>query len=272
MHARAQLAAAAHELLDAQRLQREGDVHDRGRVALGRGEVDDAAAREQVQAPVAEVVLLDERPDLAHVAGASSRSAPQVDLDVEVAGVGEHGAVLHALEVLAPSTSRVARDGDEDVAALGRVERGHDLEALHARLERRDRVDLADDDRGARAARPLGDAAARPAVAEDDERAAGEQQVRRAQDAVERRLAGPVAVVEDALGARLVDRETGHASRPSASRRADADEARRRLLDRRRAGRPARSGPAACRTVIRSAPSSIVTCGSPASSAPTFAA
>jgi len=59
----------ADELLDAQGLERERHVHHRRRMALGRSEVHDAAAREQVQAAVAEVVLLDERADLAHAAG-----------------------------------------------------------------------------------------------------------------------------------------------------------------------------------------------------------
>ena len=61
--------AVAHEVLDAQRLQRERHVHHRGGMALRRGEVDDAAAGEEVQPAVAEVVLLDERADLAHAAG-----------------------------------------------------------------------------------------------------------------------------------------------------------------------------------------------------------
>ena len=101
----------------------------------------------------------------------------------------------------------VARDGDEDVAALGRDERRHHLEALHARLERAHRVDLADDHLGAGAAGAQRDALAGAAVAEHDDRLARQQQVRRAQDAVERRLAGAVVVVEEALGARLVDRD-----------------------------------------------------------------
>src|SRR5215218_8015129 len=69
------------------------------------------------------------------------------------------------------------------------------------------RSDLADDHRRARAACALGDAAAGEAVAEQDEGVPGEQQVGGAQDAVERRLAGAVAVVERPLGERLVDRE-----------------------------------------------------------------
>ena len=99
-------------------------------------------------------------------------------------------------------------------------QRRHHLVAGHPRLERAQRVDLADDHRGAGAAGALGDPLAGPAVPDDDERVAGEQHVAGADDPVERRLAGAVAVVERALGARLVDREhRARTSSPSASSR-----------------------------------------------------
>ena len=234
------------------------------------GEVDDAPRGEQVQAAVAEVVLLDERQHVARRSRPTARSVVEVDLDVEVAGVGEHGAVLHALEVLAAQHVARAGDGDEDVAALRRLQRRHHLEALHPRLERAQRVDLADDDLGARAARALRHAAPGPAVAEHDERLAGEQQVRGAQDPVERRLAGAVAVVEDALGARLVDRDDRAGEPPRGLQRADAQQPRGRLLGA--AEQPlARARPASCSSMSRSAPSSSVTCGRAAATAPTCA-
>jgi hypothetical protein len=121
-----------------------------------------------------------------------------------------------------------AGDGEEDVAALGGLERGEHVEALHPRLERAQRVDLADDDRRAGAAGAQGDAAARPAVAEDDDGLAGEQHVRRADDAVERRLARAEAVVERALGVGLVDRE----HRAAEVERAQVHEAAAGLLGR----------------------------------------
>ena len=102
---------------------------------------------EQVEPPVAEVVLLDERQHLAHASDAAARSAVEVDLDVEVAGVGEHRAVLHAREVLGAAGRRgepvtVTKTSPRAAASSAR----HHLEALHARLERAHRVDLADDD------------------------------------------------------------------------------------------------------------------------------
>ena len=86
-------------------------------------------------------------------------------------------------------------------------------------LERPHRVDLGDDHVRALPLRPRCDAAADPAVAGDDEPLAGEQDVRRADDPVDRRLARAVAVVEHVLRLRLVDgddREAELARRPRA--------------------------------------------------------
>src|SRR4051794_2876469 len=101
MHAGGQRALRRGEVLDRERLQREGEVHDRRGVTLAGGEVDHAPGGQQVQpAPVGERVLLDQRPHpTGRPAGRAQRR--EVDLDVEVAGVGQHRAVLHPLEVLA---------------------------------------------------------------------------------------------------------------------------------------------------------------------------
>ena len=147
-------------------------------------------------------------------------------------GVGQHRVVGHPLEVLAAQHVARAGDGDEDLAALGGLERRHDLEALHARLERAHRIDLADDDAGPRAPGALRDAAAGPAVAEHDDGAPGEEEVRRAQDAVERRLAGAVAVVERALGLRLVHGQDRAVRAALGLHRAHPQQAGRRLLGR----------------------------------------
>ena len=137
-----------------------------------------------------------------------------VDLDVEVAGVGDDGAVAHHLEVLGAQHVLVAGDGDEDVTAARGIGDGHHAVAVHDGLQRAHRVDLEDDHVGAHAARTIGDAAAREAVARDDHGAPGEQHVGGADDAVDGRLAGAVAVLEQVLRLRLVDgddRERQHA-------------------------------------------------------------
>ena len=114
-------------------------------MALGGGEVDEPAVGDEVEAPsVGERELLDE---LAR-APRLDRHLPQrrdLDLDVEVARVGEERAVLHPLHVVARDHVLVAGRRAEQVADLGRpLERQH-LEAVHRRLERLQRIDLGDD-------------------------------------------------------------------------------------------------------------------------------
>ena len=123
-------------------------------------------------------------------------------LDVEVAGVADHGAVLHGGEVLGADDVDVAGDGDEQVAERGGLGDRLDLEAVHGGLEGADRVDLGDDDVRAHAAGPQRDALAAPAVAADDDLPARQQRVGRPDHAVDRALARAVAVVEEVLGLR----------------------------------------------------------------------
>ncbi len=157
-----------------------------------------------------------------------------------------------------------ARDGHEHVAALGgRPSARHHLIALHARLERAQRIDLADDHRGPGAARAQGHPASGPAVAEHHHRAAREQQVGRAQDPVDGRLAGAEAVVEGTLGARLVDRQHRAGQHACFGEGAQPQQTGRRLLGAPQPSRAAWSGWDSWTAAIRSAPSSIVTCGLP---------
>ena len=107
---------------------------------------------------------------------------------------------------------------------------GHDREAVHQRLEGADRVDLDDRDVRAVAVHPRGDPLADPAVAGDDDLAAGDEDVGRPQDAVERALAGAVAVVEEVLGLGLVDRHDREAERAVGGHRLEPDDAGRGLL------------------------------------------
>src|SRR5205085_6180696 len=86
------------------------------------------------------------------------------------------------------------------------------------------------DDVRAHAARPRGYAPTDPAVAADDEALAGEEDVRRADDPVDRRLPGAVAVVEHVLRLRLVDGDDREAELALRLEGLEPDDARRRLL------------------------------------------
>ena len=89
-------------------------------MALGGGQVDQPALAQQEEAPaVRQPELLDEGPHLSPSFGHLLQRR-DVDLDVEVAGVGHDGAVLHRLEVLAVDDVDVAGERDEDVADAAR--------------------------------------------------------------------------------------------------------------------------------------------------------
>ena len=153
-----------------------------------------------------------------------------VDLDVEVARVGEDRAVLHALHVLAADDALVAGRGHEDVADLGRLRHRQHLEAVHDGLERLQRVDLGDDHVRAHALARASRRRGRTSRSRRRRTSSGEQHVRRADDAVDRRLAGAVAVVEQVLRLRLVDGDDREAERAVALQRLQPDDAGRRLL------------------------------------------
>jgi hypothetical protein len=119
-----------------------------------------------------------------------------VDLHIEVTGVGNDRAVFHHFEMMLVDHVEVACHGAEDVADLGGFGHRHDLEAVHDRFERLHRVDLGDDDLSAHAARAGGETTSAPAVASHDEVLASQQHVGGADDAVHGGLARAVAVVE----------------------------------------------------------------------------
>ena len=131
--------------------------------------------------------------------------AGHLDLVVEVTDVAQDRLVLHRLHVLEGDDALVAGGGDDDVRPADGLFDGLDLEAVHQRLQRVDRVDLGDRDAGALRLERLGAALADVAVATDQRGLAADQDVGAAVDAVDQRVAGAVLVVELALGDRVVD-------------------------------------------------------------------
>src|SRR5438067_12879073 len=137
-------------------------------MALRRGQGHEPPFGDQVDpTAVLELELLDELPRLPRLAG----ELPQrrdLDLDVEVPRVGEDGAVLHALDVLARDDGLVARRRAEEIAALGGLSHRQNLEAVHGRLERPYRVGFGRDDVRSHLARTQRHALPYPAVARID--------------------------------------------------------------------------------------------------------
>ena len=202
-------------------------------MALGRAQVDQPALGDEVEPLPAEVELLDVVAHLADVALGQRAQRREVELGVEVAGVGHDRAVAHRLEVLAPEDVDVAGGGDEQLAPGRRLAGGPDLEAVHQGLEGAHRVDLDDRHVGAVAGHPRGDPLADPAVPGDHDVAPGDQDVGGPQDPVERALARAVAVVEEVLGLGLVDGDDREAERAVGGHRPQPDHAGRRLLGAR---------------------------------------
>ena len=158
----------------AERLVGEAHVHDAGGMALGARQVDEAAVGQQVDAAaVGHRELLDER---AHLALTDSLLA-QAGMLISTLKWPELQMMAPSFmtsNVLAVDDVEVAGDGDPDVADLGGLDGRHHAVAVHDGLERLERVDLEHDDVGAHARRAHRDAAAAPAVAGDDDGAAGD--------------------------------------------------------------------------------------------------
>src|SRR5207253_1129301 len=162
----------AHHPLGHQGLVGEAHVHDRGGVTFGRPQVHQPPLGHDHHPAVAvgpgHEELLHQRAHLPPaLAVGQLGQGPQVDLHVEVPGVGQDGAVAHEREVLGSQDVTVAGDGDEDVALPCGQLHGLDPEAVHHRFQGPQGVDLGDDDLGAQAPGPAGHALAAVAVAGD---------------------------------------------------------------------------------------------------------
>src|SRR5690606_18503039 len=189
-----------------ERLVGKAHVHHAGGVPLGGGEVHQPPLAENVhRLAVRQPVALDERAHKLRLLNGHLAQAGQVNLDVEVPGVGDDCAVLHGFDVMRVDHVDVAGGGDEDITDGRGFHHRHDAVAVHHRFERLERVHLGDDDVRTHALGAHRNAAAAPAVARHDNRLTGDQDIGRPDDAVDGALAGTVAVVKQVLGHRVVD-------------------------------------------------------------------
>src|SRR6266849_5714101 len=173
-------------------------------MAFGGGKVHKAAFDQQVNfAATLEFVFIHKRANFTLAAGEFFQRG-DVNLDVEVAGVAHNRPALHFFEMLGANHALVAGHGDENVAFLHRFGHRHDAEAVHYSFNALHRIDFGDDDVRAQSLCAHGHAAATPAVPGDHDFEAREQHVGGANDAVNRRLASAVTVVEEVLGHGIV--------------------------------------------------------------------
>src|SRR6185295_3566174 len=109
-------------------------------MTLCRREIDEPSLCDQVDPPsVLQLELLDEFPRSARLLRHLAESR-DLDLDVEVTRVREDSSVLHLPHVLASDHRLVAGGSAEDVACLRGLGHRLDLEAVHRRLERPERI------------------------------------------------------------------------------------------------------------------------------------
>ena len=210
----------------AKRLVREAHIHHGGRMTFGGGQVDEAAIAEKVElAAVFHRRIRRRRGGLPSCRWRAFRAPGMSISTLKWPELLIDGAVFHFLEVIVGDDDLVAGDGDEHVADFGGFAHGHHAEAVHHGFDGLRRIDFGDDDVGAVALGAHGHAAPAPAVARNHNVQAREQQVRGANDAVQRGLAGAVAIVEEVLGERVVDGDDRKLQRAVLGHRAQADHA-----------------------------------------------
>jgi hypothetical protein len=209
-----------------ERLDAERQVHHLGGMALGRDQVHHPALGQQQHGPaVAQVIRVDVGPHVvAHGLGRVFQRG-DVDLDVEVARVGQDGAVAHGADVLGGDHVAVAGGGDEHLAQGSGLRHGQHAEAAQRRVQGPDRVDLGDDDLGAQPAGALGHAQAAGPEPGHDHGLARQQRVRGPQDAVDRGLPGPAGTLDQAPGRGVVRRDDREGQRALGGHPAQPDHA-----------------------------------------------
>ena len=209
----------------------EGVAHHERRVTGRVAEVEQSPLRQHDdRVTVGERPLVDLRLDDHALHTGLVGEAGHVDLVVEVADVAQDRLVLHELHVLDVDDVVAAGGRDDDVGLGDHVVETGDLVPVHRCLKGVDGVDLGDDDTRALAAQRLGRTLAHVAVAADDGNLAADEDVGRAVDAVDERVAAAVLVVELALGDRVVDVDRREEQRARLVHLVETVDARRRLL------------------------------------------
>ena len=118
--------------------------------------------------------------------------------------VADDCTVLHIAHVIHGDHVAVAGGGNEDIGLRCRLLHGHDFIAFHRRLQGADRIDFGHHHARAALAERRGRPLAHVTIAGDDGNLAGKHHVRRPADAVHKRLATAIQVVEFRLRHRVV--------------------------------------------------------------------
>ena len=133
-----------------------------------------------------------------------------------MADIANDGLIFHLFDMVGADDVFVAGGGNVDVGFMQRIFNRGDFKPFHAGLQRANRVDLGDEDAGAKSAHGVGATLADVAVSAHNNHFARDHNVRRALDAVRQRLAAAVQVIEFRLGDRVVNVDRREQQRPVA--------------------------------------------------------
>src|SRR5699024_9650329 len=159
-HAGEEICVLTGQPLRGEGVHRKGQIHDRGRVSLCGSQVDQTPLGQQEKASaVREYVFVGLFTYTPIDLDRHAAQGVQVDLQIEVTGVGKDHAVTHPGQMLGTDHVAVAGDGDEHVADGGRFLHGGDGVALHDSVQGLDRVDLGHDHARTHTAGALGQSA-----------------------------------------------------------------------------------------------------------------
>src|SRR5215208_530626 len=98
----------------------------------------------------------------------------------------------------------IPSDSHKDIANRRRFRHRHYAKSIHNGFDSFNRMDLGDDDIRAHTSRAQGHTLAAPSVTNHDERAAGQQDVCRADNPVESRLSRAITVIKEMFRLRVI--------------------------------------------------------------------
>merc|ERR1712087_251339 len=186
-------------------LVRERARHHEGRVPGGAAEVEQPPGRQDDDAvAVWEDVAVHLRLDVLHLDAFELLQVVHLDLVIEVADVADDGIVLHLLHMLQRDDLEIACGSREDVDLADDALHHDHLEALHARLERTDGVNLSDQHPRTSTAHGERGTLAHITITTDERTLAPHHHVRGTHDAIWQRVPAPVDIVELGLGHAVV--------------------------------------------------------------------
>src|SRR6478736_6231071 len=157
-------------------------------MAFGRRKIDQSTlAQDNNRASILERVLFNEWSQRS-LFRRETFKADEIDLKVEVARVADHRTFLHEAEVRRIDDVAASGYSNEDVTQRRSLGDSHDAKSIEGRFKSPNRVDLGDDDVGAHSTSAHGDSLAAPAIADDNDVSAGEEDIGCANYTVERAL------------------------------------------------------------------------------------